>query len=91
MSLKVDQMNKRVDDLFFQYEYKMNYIQKEYKTLLVAFNKELNEFVYKKLSEEFNKNLESTEDQEYKKYFMFQLKQMELVNNILQEYYRIAS
>jgi hypothetical protein len=91
LSMKLDQMNKRLDDFFFLYDDKINNIQRQYKNFTIKFNKELNEFLYKKLSEEFNKNLESVEDQEYKKYIKFQLKQIELVNNILQEYYKIAS
>jgi hypothetical protein len=91
LSMKLDQMNKRLDDFFFLYDDKINNVQRQYKNFTIKFNKELNEFLYKKLSEEFNKNLESVEDQEYKKYIKFQLKQIELINNILEEYYKMAS
>jgi len=71
LSLKVDQMNKRVDDLFFQYEYKMNNIQREYKNYIITINKELSEFLYRRLVEEYQKDLATTQDPDcFKNYFL---------------------
>jgi RNase P protein component len=69
--MKLDQINKRLDDFFFLYDDKINNVQRQYKNFVVILNKEINEFVYKRLLQEFNKNLETMEDQEYKKMLSF--------------------
>jgi len=103
LSLKVDQMNKRVDDLFFQYEDKMNNIQREYKNFVIkdilpilyenilSINKELNEYVNNKLLQELNKIMENEENEEYKKNIQFQLKIIEIIRQATKEYYQKAS
>jgi sRNA-binding regulator protein Hfq len=47
--MKLDQMNKRLDDFFFLYDDKINNVQRQYKNFVVILNKEKNEFVYKRL------------------------------------------
>jgi len=95
MSIKVDQMNKRIDDLFFQYEYKMNNIQLEYKRYIInisrEINKELNEYVNNRLKEELNKMMNNENDEEYKKNIKFQVKLTEIIKNAIDEYYKKAS
>jgi hypothetical protein len=76
-------MNKRVDDLFFQYEDKMNNIQREY-----------NNFVIKDILPILHENILSInneENEEYKKNIEFQLKIIEIIKQATKEYYQKAS